>query len=173
MISATGRWVDRDFSSNTENAVKRDGSMFQNFEWLQSRPPKRHKVLVWAATVHIAKQGDPTWGDLTGRNFGSFIHRSSGNHPYSLGFSSLSGSYRQGKGNFPAMPSPPPNSVEVQALHDGSAGTAFVDQSRLAAMGMTSGAFFRHSYQTFEWSEFLDGVVIFQAEYPPGDTRAK
>lgn len=170
-ISATRRWVDRDFSSGAENVVDRDRSMFQNFEWLQSRLPKRHKVIVWAATVHIAKQGDPTWGDHAGTNFGSFVHRKYGNRAYSLGFSALSGSYRQGKGNFPGMPSAPPNSVEMRALQDGGASARYVGSSQLAAMGAVSGAFFRHSYQTFLWSEFLDGVVVFREEHPPGDMR--
>jgi erythromycin esterase-like protein len=174
MISATQRWVDRDFSSSdAENIVNRDRSMFQNSEWLQSRLPKRHKVIVWAATVHIAKQGDPTWGDRIGTNFGSFVHRKYGNQAYSLGFSALTGSYRQGKGNFLVMPSAPPNSVEIHALQDGSASASYVGPSQLTAMGAISGAFFRHSYQTFPWSEFLDGVVVFRAEHPPSDMRDK
>jgi len=84
--------------------VNRDRSMFQTFEWLQSRPPKRHKTIVWAATVHIAKQGNPAWGDRTGTNLGSFVHRKYGDHAYSLGFSALTGSYRQGKEKFPLLP---------------------------------------------------------------------
>jgi erythromycin esterase-like protein len=173
MISATQRWVDRDFSSDAENIVNRDRSMFQNFEWLQARLPKRHKVIVWAATVHIAKQGDPTWGDRVGTNFGSFVHRKYGNHAYSLGFSALTGSYRQGKGNFSVMPSAPLDSVEVHALQDGRASASYVGPSQLAAAGAISGAFFRHSYQILSWSEFLDGVVVFRAEQPPSDMRNK
>jgi erythromycin esterase-like protein len=173
MIAATQRWVNRDLSSNAENIVNRDRSMFQNFEWLQSRRPKRHKVIVWAATVHIAKRGDPTWGDHTGTNFGSFIHRKYGDHAYSLGFGALSGSYRQGKRNFPVMPSAPPTSAEIKALQNGTASANYLRPSQLAAMGAQPGAFFRHSYQTFAWSEFLDGVVVFRAEHPPNDMRAQ
>ena len=173
MISATQRWVDRDFSSDAENIVNRDRSMFQNFEWLQTRLPKQHKVIVWAATVHIAKQGDPIWGDRVGTNFGSFVHRKYGNHAYSLGFSALTGSYRKGKGNFPVMASAPPDSVEVHALQDSRASASYVSLSQLAAMGSISGAFFIHSYQTLSWSEFLDGVIVFRAEHPPSDLRNK
>jgi erythromycin esterase-like protein len=173
MISAMQRWVDRDFSSDAENIANRDRSMFQNFEWLQTRLPKRHKVIVWAATVHIAKQRDPTWGDRVGTNFGSFVHRKYGNHAYSLGFSALTGSYRQGKGNFPVMPSAPPDSVEGHALQDSRASASYVRPSQLAAMGSIAGAFFIHSYQTLSWSEFLDGVIVFQTEHPPSDLRNK
>jgi len=173
MIAATQRWVDRDFSSNAKNTVDRDRSMFQNFEWLQSRRPKRHKVIVWAATVHIAKLGDPTWGDRTGTNFGSLIHRKYGKHAYSLGFGALSGSYRLGNGNLPEMPSAPPNSVEMNALQNDNASSSYVGPSQLAEMSVKPGAFFRHSYQTLLWSDFLDGVVAFRSEYPPSDMRAK
>lgn len=173
MIAATGRWMSRDFSSDAENTVNRDRSMFQNFEWLQSRFPKRHKAIVWAATVHIAKQGDPTWGDRAGTNFGSFVHRKYGDGAYSLGFSALTGSYRQGKGNFPVMPPAPLDSVEVRALQEVGVNGSYVEPSQFTAMGTIPGAFFRHSYQTLPWSNFLDGVVVFRTERPPSDTRDK
>ena len=175
MISAAQRCVSRDFSSNAVNMVNRDRSMFQTFEWLQSRPPKRHKTIVWAATVHIAKQGNPAWGDRTGTNFGSFVHRKYGDHAYSLGFSALTGSYRQGKGKFPLLPPAPPDSVEFRALRDksASASASYVGPSQLAAMGTSPGAFFIHSYQVLPWSNFLDGVVVFRAEHQPSDMRDK
>ncbi len=173
MISAAQRWISRDFSSDAENMVNRDRSMFQNFEWLQSGLPTRSKIIVWAATVHIAKQGDPTWSDGTGTNFGSFVHQKYGDHAYSLGFSALSGSYRQGKGNIPVIPPAPPDSVERRALEGSNVGASYVGAPQLAAMGTLSGAFFRHSYQTLPWSNFLDGVVVFRAEHPPSDTRDK
>jgi len=173
MISATQRWISRDFSPEAELIVNRDRSMFQNFEWLQSRLPKRHKVIVWAATVHIAKQADPTWGDHAGTNFGSFIHRKYRNHAYSLGFSALTGSYRQGKGKFPAMPSTPPDSVEARALQDAGTSAGYIGPSQLIAMGIIPAALFRHDYQTLPWSKFLDGVVAFRVEQPPSDKRNK
>lgn len=171
MISATQRWVSRDFGSDGESIANRDRSMFKTFEWLQSRLPKKHKTIVWAATVHIAKQGDPTWGDRAGTNLGSLIHRKYGNHARSLGFSALGGSFRQGKGNFPAMPAAPEDSVEAQALAGITAGAIYVGSKQLAAVGKRPGAFFRHSYQTLSWSDFLDGVVVFRAERPPADVR--
>ncbi len=173
MICDAQRWVSRDFTSNAENMVNRDRSMFQNFQWLQSRTPSRHKVIVWAATVHIAKQASPSWGDHAGTNFGSFIHQRYGEKAYSLGFSALSGSYRQGQDHFPAMPTALPDSVERRALHNGSDDARYVATPELAAMGTSPGAFFIHSYQTLTWSDYLDGVVVFQTEQPPIDTRPK
>lgn len=169
MIAATQQWVSRDFSSEAESMANRDRSMFQTFKWLQSRLPKKHKVIVWAATVHIAKQGDPTWGDRAGTNLGSFVHREYGEHARSIGFSALAGSFRQGKGSFPIIPTAPADSVEVQALQ--GTRTSYVNAPQLAALGKRPGAFFVHSYQTLAWSDFLDGVVIFRTERPPSDTR--
>jgi erythromycin esterase-like protein len=173
MISAAQRCLSRDFSSGVEYTVNRDRSMFQSFEWLLRLQPKRHKVIIWAATVHIAKQGDPTWGDHTGTNFGSFVHQKYGDCAFSLGFSALTGSYRQGRHQVLEMPVAPLNSVETQAWQGNSSDAIYLGSARLAAMGTVPGAFFRHSYQTLSWSHFLDGVVILRAEHPPSDIREK
>ena len=171
MISATQRWVSRDFSPNGESMANRDRSMFQTFEWLQSRLPKKHKTIVWAATVHIAKQGDPIWGDRAGTNLGSFVSRKCGHRAHSLAFSALEGSFRQGRGDFPAIPVPPTDSVEVQALQGTTTSAVYVGSKQLSAMGTRPGAFFIHKYQTLAWSDFLDGVVVFRTEHPPTDMR--
>ena len=173
MISAAQRWVSRDFTSDAEAMVNRDRSMFQTLEWLQRRLPKRQKTIIWAATVHIAKHADPTWGDHSGTNFGSFLHQEYGNRAASLGFSALTGSFRQGKGNFPAMPASPPDSIEARALHGTDADASYVGSAELNTVRTAPGAFFRHSYQMLHWSDFLDGVVVFRAEYPPPDTRVR
>ena len=173
MISAAGRWIQRDFTSNAEMTVNRDRSMFQDFKWLQSQRRKGHKVIVWAATVHIAKQADPTWGDHEGTNLGSFIHKEYGAKTFSLGFSALNGAYLLGGRQIREMPAPPVYSVEVRALRGSDAPASFVGAAKLAAMGTIPGAFFQHSYEDLAWSTFLDGVVVFQSEHPPVDLREK
>ena len=171
MISATRRWISRDFQPEGESMANRDRSMFETFEWQQSRLRKRHKVVVWAATVHIAKQGSPIWGDHAGTNFGSLIHRKYGSHARSLGFSAAAGSFGRSKGNVRTLPVPPSDSVEAQALQGTAASAVYVGSKQLAAMGVRPGAFFVHSYETLAWSTFLDGVVVFQTERPPTDSR--
>lgn len=167
MISAARRWIMRDFISDAEYVVNRDRSMFQNFEWLL-RQRKRHKVIVWAATLHIAKQADPTWGDRTGTNFGSLVHHKYGDRVFSLGFSALAGSYKAvGRREVQLLPAAPPDSVEAQALRDKNSDSIYVGSAQLAAMGTAPGGFFRHSYQTLPWSTFLDGVLVFREEHPP------
>jgi erythromycin esterase-like protein len=115
MIAAAPRWIGRDFLTGPQQIVARDRSMFQNFEWLRRREPKR-KVILWAATVHIARQADPSWGDRTGTNLGSFVHREYGTRAYSLGFAALAGSYRQGR-EVRLIPVPPPDSLEARVAH--------------------------------------------------------
>jgi len=157
MIDATQRWISRDSSSEAEQIVARDKSMFRNFQWLRQQQPKRHKVILWAATVHIAKQGDPTWADQTGTNFGSFVHREYGAGAFSRGFSALTGTYRQGHfvHDQPPAPSDP---LESQALGKSGLDAVYVGPAQLEAMGTLPGAIFRHSYQILQWSDFVDGV---------------
>ena len=168
MIDAAQRWISRDFTSDAESIVNRDRAMFQAFQWLLRQKPRRHKVTIWAATVHIAKQGGPTWGDRTGTNFGSFVHHKYGQRAFSLGFSALTGSYEEiGRHGIQEMPVAPPGSVEVQAMGGSCTDATYVGPTQLRAMGIAPGAFFRHSYQTLSWSTFLDGVVVFREEQPP------
>lgn len=171
MISATQRWISRDFTPDSESMPNRDRSMFETFEWWRRQHPQKHKVIVWAATVHIAKQGSPNWGDGAGTNFGSFIHHKYGSRARVLGFAALEGSFRQGKNKFPALPVAPSDSVEAQSLEGTTASAVYVDSKRLAALKRCPGAFFYHFYQTLDWSHFLDSVVVFKAEHPPTDTR--
>lgn len=171
MISAIQRWISRDFTSDAEMIVERDRSMFQNFEWLRRQQPRRHKVILWAATVHIAKQGDPTWGDHTGANFGSYVHQKYGAHAFSLGFSALTGSYRQGRRNIQNIPSAPKDSLEAQAPRRGGSEAVYVGSAQLVGMGTVPGAVFRHSYQALPWATFVDGVIVLREEAPPHSTR--
>jgi erythromycin esterase-like protein len=173
MISAVQRWISRDFTSDAEWIVARDRSMFRNLEWLRRQRPRRHKVILWAATVHIAKQADPTWGDHTGTNFGSFVHRKYGARAFSLGFSALTGSYRQGRRDFHELPAAPSDSMEAQALRGSGLDAVYVGSAQLASMGVVPGAVFRHSYETLPWANFVDGIVVFRAEQPPTSIEAK
>ena len=163
MIDAVQRWINRDSLSRPEQMVDRDRSMFRDFEWLRRQAPQRHKAIVWAATVHIAKQGDPTWADRTGTNFGSLVHREYGARAFSLGFSALAGTYRAGR-DVHDQPAAPGDAIEQAA---GSADAVYVGSAQLESLAARPGAVFRHSYETLRWSDFLDGVVVFGSERPP------
>jgi erythromycin esterase-like protein len=165
MVAAFQRWVARDFTTDIQDIAGRDHSMFQNFEWLLRRNSKQHKVILWAATVHIAKR--PSWGDEKGKNFGSYVDEAYGTRAFSLGFSALAGSYRQGRNNVHEMPLAPADSLERQALQGGGSESVYIGRARLKQLGTAPGEIFRHSFETRTWSTFLDGVVVFPAEYPP------
>lgn len=174
MVSATRRWIARDFRPDADYRVGRDNSMFQDFEWLLKQDPRRHKVILWGATVHIAKRADPSWGDSSGSNFGSLVRKSYGHRRvFSLGFSALAGSYRQPGAGVKAIPDPPTDSIEAQAVGESTSQAIYIGPARLAVMGTAPGGLFRHSYETLLWSSFLDGVVIFRQEYPPGRQTSK
>lgn len=170
MIDAIQRWVKRDPLSAGDQTVARDRSMFQDFQWLRQQQPKRHKVILWTATVHAAKRGDPTWGDRTGLNFGSLVSHQCGGRAFTLGFSALEGTYRQG-GETRNQPAAPVDSLEAQALRGTNAPAVFLGPAQLFSAGTVPAAIFRHSYQTLPWSEYIDGVVIFRDEHAP--TRDK
>ncbi len=170
MIDAVQRWINRDPLPGPEQMVERDRSMFHNLQWLRRRQPERHKVILWAATVHIARRADPTWAEHTGTNLGSLVHVEYGAQAFSLGFSSLGGRYRQGR-EIKTQPDAPAGSLEAKALQDRTADVVFLGPKQLAAMGSLPGAVFRHSYQPLPWSDYLDGVVVFKEEYPPTSTR--
>jgi erythromycin esterase-like protein len=166
MIDAVQRWVKRDALSAGEQTVARDRSMFQDFQWLRQQNPKRHKAIIWMATVHAAKKGDPTWGDRTGANFGALMHQQYGARAFSLGFSALEGSYRQGRETH-EQPVAPSDSLEARMLRDTNADAVFTGPEQLSSFGTIPAAIFRHSYQTLPWSDYVDGVVIFRNEHAP------
>jgi erythromycin esterase-like protein len=170
MIDAVQRWVRRDVLSAGNQIVARDRSMYQNYLWLRQQQPKLHKTILWMATVHAAKKGDPTWGDRTGANFGALIHQEYGAKAFSLGFSALEGTYRQGR-EAHEQPTAPTDSLEARTFKDASADAVFVGLGELSPLGTIPAAIFRHSYQTLPWSEYVDGVVIFRKEHAPTGSR--
>ena len=170
MIDAIQRWVGRDALSAGDQTVARDRSMYRNYRWLRQQQPKRHKTILWMATVHAAKKGDPTWGDRTGANFGSLMHQEYGVKAFSLGFSALGGTYRQGRETH-EQPTAPTDSLEARTFKDTSADTVFVGPRDLSSLGTIPAAIFRHSYQTLPWNNYVDGVVIFRKEHAPTGSR--
>lgn len=170
MIDAMQRWVKRDSLAAGDQTVARDRSMFLYFQWLRQQQPKRHKVILWMATVHASQKGDPTWGDRTGANFGSLVYRQYGAQTFALGFTALEGTYRQGHDTHDQPPAPA-DSLEAQAFRGMDTGAVFIGPDQLSSFGTVPAAIFRHSYQTLPWNEYIDGVVVFRNEHPP--TRDK
>ncbi|MCW3846840.1 erythromycin esterase family protein [Sphingomonas sp. LB-2] len=159
------RFAARDFLDDAAAGGARDATMYWNFRWIARRLPKGTKVIVWAATVHLAKdaRADPAFPE--GGNFGSLLHRDYGERAFVLGFSALTGSVRQGRREI-AVPPAPPGSIETLALN-GPGEAAYMGPRALAAIGPVPGAIFRHHYVTARWADAVDGLVVFREERPP------
>lgn len=164
MIDAMQRWSQRDSFVRGNQIAARDRSMFHNFEWLQRQHAERHKTILWMATVHAAKRGDPGWGDRTGVNFGSLVHQEYGAQAFVCGFSALEGSYRQGP-EIHEQPTAPVDSLERRVMQEAKAESVFLGPKQLASYGTIPAAIFRHNYESLPWSEYVDGVVIFRREH--------
>ena len=108
---ALSLWLKRtsiSVRSDGESMANRDRCMFQIFEWLQNRLSKKHKTIVWAATVHIAKQGDSFWGGTVQEQIlapSSTVDTAT--TPAHWASLLLRVRFRQGKGQFPAPPVAP------------------------------------------------------------------
>jgi erythromycin esterase-like protein len=161
LLASTQRWIGRGIAHDAAQFSGRDHSMFQTFEWLIHHQPQRHKVIVWAATIHIAKQADPTGHS---NNFGSYIHQQYGAHAFSLGFAALTGTYREGRHDAHAIPTAPPDSLEAKALQGTNADAVYISASKLLTMGTIPAAIISHTYQTVPLSSLVDGVVVFREE---------
>ena len=101
MIESLKRSFGRDFrqdvpkGSNERNLNDNDRnrSMYLNFRWLLSRLPRHSKVIVWAATTHLAKDLSGVDGSDGVVSLGSYIRRDFTSRSFVLGFSAYSGSY--------------------------------------------------------------------------------
>jgi erythromycin esterase-like protein len=159
------RFVQRDFLDDAAQGRARDATMYWNFRWLAARLPRKTRIIVWAATVHLAKdaRADPRFP--AGSNFGSMLHRDYGSRAFVLGFSALGGSARQGRREI-VIPVAAPRSLEALVLN-GPGDSAYAGPGRLAKICSVPGAAFRHEPVTANWAAVLDGLVVFRAERPP------
>ena len=171
MIASAGRFLARPTSDMVAYVHDRDRSMYLNFRWLADRLPAHSRIIVWASTSHIAKDGGAT-GDYVGaRNLGSYLHEVYGSRAFALGFSALGGAHfwtRQERSR--PIPAALPGSLEALALAGSGADAAYLGPRRLAALGAVPGSLFLHQPVTTQWSWEVDGVVIFRELQPPHRT---
>jgi erythromycin esterase-like protein len=168
MLENIGRYLNRDFADEGARTAGRGRSMYLNFRWLAAGLPRRSKIIVWSATVHVAKDPSAAPGFASAPSFGSYVTRSYGPRAFSLGFSAWTGSYRD---VFMAAPAevgiPARGSLEERALAGTDSNTVYRDHAWLVRNGTTSGGVFRHSPTVAPWHRILDGLIVFRAERPP------
>src|SRR4051812_18930228 len=86
MIDSLKRLFARDFpaenpagaDTRVQDGSDRDRSMYLNFKWLMAWLPAHSKVIVWAATNHVAKDMSAVSGDKGVVSFGSYVRREFG-----------------------------------------------------------------------------------------------
>lgn len=174
MIDSLRRQFDRDFQSipagmdeDTLGWNERDRSMHQNFRWLLAQLPPRSKVIVWAATVHVAKELSTVPEDERKVPLGFYIHRDFRNRAFALGFSAYSGSYAMvGQPVRPLSPAPQ-DSLESRSFRGPGGDTGYLSRSTLRKIGPIAARPLGTNFTTARWDEVLDGLVIFRHEQAP------
>jgi erythromycin esterase-like protein len=146
----------------------RDRTMYQNLTWLMSQWPKDTKLVVWTASVHASKASIKGRGSKT-LPFGTYVHRAVGDEEYALGFSAVGGTYGTigGHGAIHGLAPPPSGSLEAFAFasHADRHDVRFLSATALMQLGYVQGRAFVYSkFQTLQWSDYLDGVLVLRAE---------
>lgn len=179
MVDSLRRNLARDFTEDdfTKNGEElkwindRERSMYLNFKWLFSQLPPHSKVIVWAATVHVAK-------DLTGINgfrgrvpLGSYIKRDFKRRAFSLGFSAYSGEYAFVHQPVRALSAAPASSLEGQAFAYAKSDSVYLSRKQLGRYGSVAARPLGTSLEPAHWDKVLDGMVIFRKEHAPAWIR--
>ena len=175
MIDSLKRNFARDFTEDDftkgDQEVKwfndRDRSMYLNFQWLLSRLPPRSKVIVWAATVHVAKNLSGVQGFEGKVPFGSYIRRDFGDRAFSLGFSAYSGDYAFVHQPVRSLSAAPASSLEGQVFAHLDSDTVYLSCKQLRKYGSVAARPLGTGFTTAHWDQVADGLVVFRKEHAP------
>jgi erythromycin esterase-like protein len=175
MIESLKRNFARDFRADVqknvdpsiEDFVARDQSMYLNFQWLMSRLPSHSKVIVWAATTHVAKDLSGVPGQESKVSLGSYIRRAFNDNSFVVGFSAYSGSYGMARQPVRQLSVAPDLSLEGQAFAANNSDTRYFNLNELRKFGDIPARPLGADFKTARWDEVLDGLVVFREEQPP------
>jgi erythromycin esterase-like protein len=176
MVDSLKRLFARDFRADlpqgsgtrVRDGNDRDRSMFTNFRWLMARLPPDSKVIVWAATTHVAKDLTGVSGSEGVVSFGSYVRKEWGDRAFALGFSAYSGSYAMTGQPVRQLSAAPENSLDART----SAGDAsYIPFSELRQLGSIPARALGAGFKTARWDDVVDGMVVFREERPPQFVR--
>ena len=175
MIDSLRRNLARDFTEDdwtkSDQKIKwfndRDRSMYLNFEWLFSRLPRNSKVIVWAATVHVAKDLRGVTGFEGRVPFGSYIERDFRDRAFSLGFSAYSGEYEFIHPPVKQLSPAPVSSLEGQVFAHRDSDTIYLSRKQLRKCGSVTARLLGIDFNTAHWDQVVDGLVVFRKERAP------
>lgn len=157
--------------------VARDSAMAENLLWLASTKFKGRKIIVWAASFHIAKNKEKfetskyfNVADL--ETMGNILDKSLPKQVYSLGFISSEGSYMEWyRKKHPVYPiKRSPSSFETLvaiAPYD----YAFIDMRSLANEKSLNMAGIGEYETKAVWNSIFDGVFYIRKMGPPTYTK--
>jgi erythromycin esterase-like protein len=172
MIDNLKRSLARDFRKDLPKGADertlfdndRNRSMYLNFRWLLSRLPGHSKVIVWAATTHLAKDLSGVDGDEGVVPLGSYIRRDFKRRAFALGFSAYSGSYAFAGQPVRQLSVAPGTSLESKAFAARDSDAVYLSLGELRKFGSIAARPLGSSFKTARWNEALDGLLIFREE---------
>jgi erythromycin esterase-like protein len=145
----------------------RDRSMYLNYKWLFGRLPQESKVIIWAATVHTAKDLSGIEGFEGRIPFGAYVHKDLEDDAFSLGFSASSGEYAFARQPVRRLSDAPPSSVEGQIFAHGNSDTVYLSREQLGKYNSVAARPLGTDFKTARWDQVVDGLVIFRLERAP------
>jgi erythromycin esterase-like protein len=174
MIASLKRYLARDlleeFGKSANPDVgwnERDRSMYLNFRWLLSRLPNHSKVIVWAATVHAAKDLQGVSGFDGKVPLGYYIRRDFKNRAFTLGFSAYSGSYAFVGQPVQQLSVAPDTSLEWRSFANRDSDTVYISLKGLRKFGSVEARPLGTSFKMARWDDVLDGILVFREERAP------
>jgi erythromycin esterase-like protein len=156
---------------SVQDFIARDQSMYLNFQWLMSRLPSKSKVIVWAATTHLAKDLSGVPGQDGKVSLGSYIRRAFKGNSFVVGFSAYSGSYGMARQPVRKLSVAPDLSLEGQAFEANNSDTHYFNLNELRKFGDIPARPLGADFKTAKWDEVLDGLVVFREEDPPDSSK--
>jgi erythromycin esterase-like protein len=145
----------------------RDRSMYTNFQWWLSHLAPHSKVVVWAATVHTAKELTNVPKSEGRVPLGSYIHQSFKDKAFSLGFTAYSGSYITVRPPAHQLSPAPADSLEARSFAGNDSQTSYLSREQLNKLGDIPARPLGASFTTTRWNDVLDGLTVFREERPP------
>jgi len=145
----------------------RDRSMYLNFQWLLSRLPGHSKVIIWAATVHAAKDLSGARGFERKVPLGSYISRDFKDRAFFLGFSAYAGSYAFTGQPIRRLGAAPATSLEARSFANRHADTVYLSLEQLRKFGSVEARPLGITFTTATWDDVLDGLIVFREERAP------
>lgn len=176
MTDSLRRFLARDFTEDDPTKKyqevrwynDRDRSMYLNFKWLFSQLPRHSKVIVWTATVHLAKDLSTVKGFEGRVPFGSSVERDFEDRAFALGFSAYSGEYAFVHQPIRQLDPAPASSLEGQAFAHGDSEMVYLSRKQLGKYGSLAARPLGINFETTDWDRILDGLVIIRKEHAPG-----